>query len=68
MKLSLLINLKNFTLNGFNGGNSQSVSSSNEAQDISNVNVPQGNLVESRDISITEVNLVQPWLIVRKVI
>ena len=34
--------------------NSQSASSSNEAQDISNVNVPQGNLVESTDISITE--------------
>ena len=39
---------------GFNSENSQSVSSSNEDQDISNVNVPQGNLVESTDISITE--------------
>ena len=39
---------------GFNGENFQSVSSSNEAQDISNVNVPQGNLVESTDISITK--------------
>ena len=33
---------------------SQSVSSSNEAQDISIVNVPKGNSVESTDISITE--------------
>ena len=42
---------------GFKGENSQSVSCSNEAQDISNVNVPQGNLVESTDISITESQL-----------
>ena len=33
---------------------SQSVSSSNEAQDISIVNVPEGNSVESTDICITE--------------
>ena len=33
---------------------SQSVNSSNEAQDISIVNVPKGNSVESTDISITE--------------
>ena len=38
----------------FNGENSQSVGSSNEAQDVSNVNVPQGNLVESTKISINE--------------
>ena len=36
------------------GFNSQSVSSSTEAQDISNVDEPQGNDVESTDISITE--------------
>ena len=34
--------------------NPQSVITSNEAQDISNVDVPQGNSVESTDISITE--------------
>ena len=39
---------------GFDSENSQSVSSSIEAQDISNVDVPQGNPVESTDISITE--------------
>ena len=39
---------------GFDSENSQSVSSSIEAQDISNVDVPQGNSVESTDISITE--------------
>ena len=33
---------------------SQSVSSSNEAQDISIFNVPKGNPAESTDISITE--------------
>ena len=33
---------------------SKSVSSSNEAQDISIINVPKGNSVESTDISITE--------------
>ena len=33
---------------------SKSVSSSNEAQDISIVSVPKGNSVESTDISITE--------------
>ena len=38
----------------FDSKNSQSVDSSNEAQDISIVNVPKGNLVESTDISITE--------------
>ena len=39
---------------GFNSENSQSVSSSIEAQDISNVNMLQSNSVESTDISITE--------------
>ena len=48
---------------GFNGENSQSVGSSNEAQDISNVNVPQGNLVETTDILLLKVNLVQPCLL-----
>ena len=39
---------------GFDSKISQSVISSNEAQNISIVNVPEGNSVESTDISITE--------------
>ena len=55
MKLSLLINLKKTSHSlDFGSKISQSVSSSNEAQDISIVNVPKGNSVESTDISITE--------------
>ena len=38
----------------FDSENFQSVSSSNEAQNISNVDVPQGNSVESTDISFTK--------------
>ena len=38
----------------FDKNNSQSASSSNESQDISIVDVPKGNSVESTDISVTE--------------
>ena len=38
----------------FIGKTSQSVNSSNEAQDISFVNVPKASSLESTDISITE--------------
>ena len=55
MKLSLLINLKKLCSHWILIVEfPRDVSSSNEAQDISIVNVPKGNSVEPTDISITE--------------